>query len=279
MMPAEAILQYPQSRLAATCRVAPTISVPQPYQVTTRVCFVYWGGSDLARPRKLLDRYPRNALITEISPSSKLKPMATLAQQIVEVLQKQPGITDRALAEALFGSGTPQQRVNGECRRMVDLGLIRRNIRNDGRIGNYCTGKEIAPLPAAPSLSPVQGSVFSEDQLKTLLKTWLEAQGWTVEVAWAKAHGIDLHARKGHQLWIIEAKGSGSLNAMRVNYFLGVLGETLQRMNDPDAAYSIALPDVKQFRNLWTRLPVLAKQRTKISALFVRNDGRIDLVE
>jgi hypothetical protein len=65
---------------------------------------------------------------------------------------------------------------------------------------------------------------------------------------------------------------------MRVNYFLGVLGETLQRMDDPKAAYSIALPDLKQFRNLWTRLPLLAKQRSEITALFVRGDGQVEQV-
>jgi hypothetical protein len=205
--------------------------------------------------------------------------MATLAQQILEAVQKQPGITDRWLAEALFGPGTPQQRVNGECRRMVDLGLIDRNIRPDGLIGNYCTGKEIGPRPAAVSAPPVNDTVFSEDQLKTVLQGWLEAQGWTVQIAWAKTRGIDLHARKGEDRWIIEAKGSGSLDAMRVNYFLGVLGETLQRMDDPKAAYSIALPDVKQFRNLWARLPVLAKQRTTITALFVRRDGEVEQVD
>ena len=63
---------------------------------------------------------------------------------------------------------------------------------------------------------------------------------------------------------------------MRVNYFLGVLSETLQRMDDPKAAYSIALSDLKQFRNLWTSLPLLAKQRTVITALFVRADGQVE---
>jgi hypothetical protein len=62
---------------------------------------------------------------------------------------------------------------------------------------------------------------------------------------------------------------------MRVNYFLGILGETLQRMDNPDATYSIALPDLKQFRNLWSRLPALAKERTKIDALFVNRDGTV----
>ena len=37
---------------------------------------------------------------------------------------------------------------------------------------------------------------------------------------------------------------------MRVNYLISMLGETLQRMDDPDAKYSIAIPDVQQFREL-----------------------------
>jgi hypothetical protein len=65
---------------------------------------------------------------------------------------------------------------------------------------------------------------------------------------------------------------------MRVNYFLGVLGELLQRMSDPEAKYSIALPDLPQFRRLWERLPELAKRRTTISALFVSGSGDVEEV-
>ena len=65
---------------------------------------------------------------------------------------------------------------------------------------------------------------------------------------------------------------------MRVNYFISMLGETLQRMDDPDAKYSIAVPDVQQFRKLWGRLPQLAKQRTGISVLFVSRDGSVEEV-
>lgn len=60
---------------------------------------------------------------------------------------------------------------------------------------------------------------------------------------------------------------------MRVNYFLAILGELLQRMDDPNAKYSIALPDFPQFRRLWNRLPELAKVRTGITALFVDTDA------
>jgi hypothetical protein len=77
---------------------------------------------------------------------------------------------------------------------------------------------------------------------------------------------------------VIEVKGSGSLNPMRVNYFLAVLGEILQRMHDPEALYSIALPDMAQFRGLWRRLPALAKSRTQISALFVSQSGHVEEV-
>jgi hypothetical protein len=62
---------------------------------------------------------------------------------------------------------------------------------------------------------------------------------------------------------------------MRVNYFVAILGEMLQRMDDPNARYSIALPDLAQFRGLWERLPRLAKTRTRISALFVDAKGHV----
>ena len=62
---------------------------------------------------------------------------------------------------------------------------------------------------------------------------------------------------------------------MRVNYFLSALGETLQRMDDRNAKYSIALPDLQQFRSLWDRLPDLAKSRTEITALFVDEKGNV----
>jgi hypothetical protein len=119
---------------------------------------------------------------------------------------------------------------------------------------------------------------LSEDSLKMYLKNCLESQGWQVKVAWQKQRGIDIEAFKNRQHWIIEAKGTGSRDPMRVNYFLSILGETLQRMSDPNAKYSTALPDHEQFRKLWTRLPDLAKLRTGISALFVNREGHVEEV-
>ena len=120
--------------------------------------------------------------------------------------------------------------------------------------------------------------MLSEDGVKRASQLWLEESGWQVSVIWGRGRGIDVIATKDGRRWVIEAKGCGSLDPMRVNYFLAILGELLQRMDDPDARYSIALPDLKQFRRLWQRLPDLVKSRTTISALFVDGSGRVEEV-
>lgn len=114
-----------------------------------------------------------------------------------------------------------------------------------------------------------------EDALNTALEAWLTREGWQFTIAWGKTRGIDVDARRNHERWIIEVKGMGSRNQMRVNYFLGVLGETLQRMAEENTKYSIALPDMPQFRSLWERLPTVAKRRTQITALFVDENGMV----
>lgn len=215
--------------------------------------------------------------------------MSSLADKILKVVANQPGITDRWLAEAIFGPGTSQQRVNSECRYLERLGQIKRTKRNDGLIGNYSTMQEAAsegeqnrsPSAMIPIQSENTGTSetgLSEDGLKKVLETWLIQHGWETQIAWARTRGIDIVAEREDKKWIIEAKGNGSLQPMRVNYFLCVLGELLQRMNDTTACYSIALPDMKQYRNLWTRLPSLAKERTGISVIFVNENGSVDVV-
>jgi hypothetical protein len=205
--------------------------------------------------------------------------MATLKEKVLALVRQTPGLTDREITDHLLGSGAPQQGVNQIARALAGQRLVVRRLRQDGKLGNY-------PDEASQQAShPVQGSLsaggidpLSEDDVKRNLQAWLEGIGWKVTVIWGRGQGIDIEALQPGRRWIIEAKGRGSLDAMRVNYFLGVLGELLQRMSDPEAKYSIALPDLPQFRRLWERLPVLAKQRTGISALFVSDSGRVEEV-
>ena len=204
--------------------------------------------------------------------------MATLKDQIVTLLRLSPGLTDREITDRLFGLGVAQQATNQAARALAAALHIVRRPRQDGKLGNYPADMDAPEPQRSLVMENGQSEILSEDRVKRSLKAWLEASGWEVSVIWGRAHGIDLEAKRNGQRWIIEAKGCGSRNPMRVNYFLSILGELLQRMDDPDARYSIALPDMQQFRRLWQRLPQLAKARTTISALFVSPSGKVEEV-
>ncbi len=69
---------------------------------------------------------------------------------------------------------------------------------------------------------------------------------------------------------VIEAKAeTGVTGAQQVNYFTGMLDELLQRMDDEDATYGIALPLNRQYRGLVDRLPRLACDRIGLNVFWV----------
>ncbi len=202
--------------------------------------------------------------------------MANMKERIIELLRDSGGLSDREITDTLIKKGAAQQSINQICRDLESQRIIiRRKL--DGRIKNFLVNHTSDSIDDAhgKKSGTEDDLCLSEDVLKKHLKNWLNQNGWEVQVAWGHSQGIDICASKDNKRWVIEVKGEGSRQPMRVNYFLAILGETLQRMNDPESDYSIALPDLKQFRNLWERLPTLAKQRTGISILFVDRSGRI----
>lgn len=180
-----------------------------------------------------------------------------------------PGQTDTQLEKKF---NVRHQAINVACRELEQGGWLRRD-KSLGSIRNISTDKPFKNIHNIP-LANKDG--LHEEPIKKILVLWLENQGWETKVAWGKAHGIDIYATRSDEKWTIEVKGCGSRSAMRVNYFLAILGETLQRMDDPAAKYSIALPNMQQYRNLWHRFPQLAKMRTGISAIFVSENGDIE---
>ena len=206
-------------------------------------------------------------------------------ERIVFFALRHPGKTDREITDALDGQSTNQQAVNRACRELASVGKLHRERRQDGLIGNYPASalyvsrdaeRRNAGGTSSRETTSEGRDALGEDQIKAHLERWLNADGWRARIAWGRERGVDIEAvgRDGER-WLIEVKGCGSRSAMRVNYFIAVLGETLQRMDDAKARYSIALPDMPQFRGLWDRLPRLAKERTCISMLFVDADGRV----
>lgn len=99
----------------------------------------------------------------------------------------------------------------------------------------------------------------------------LVAAGFDVTVAWGREPGIDLTARHPDgRRYIIEAKAEkGVTGPQQHNYFVGMLGELVQRMSDPHATYAIALPEIRQYRGLVDRLPNLARQRLGLHVFWV----------
>ena len=198
----------------------------------------------------------------------------TLKDRVAAYVGENPGLTDRKIATALLGAEAPQQPVNIAARALASAGSISRVTRADGKIGNYPSDQ---PPTQSSGLTTTTSCAdgLSEDDVKRAVAAWLASDGWAVDVRWGHERGIDIEATRDDARWVIEAKGCGSRQPMRVNYFIAMLGETLQRMADPAARYSIALPDMQQYRRLWDRLPALARSRTTITAIFVADDGTI----
>lgn len=200
--------------------------------------------------------------------------MVNTTERIREHIRLHPNCTELQIARALYGPSAVQQQVNTYLRRLSAAGIVLRD-RQSGVYTYTLPDSIIAPNPSSTTPSPVSLIGLSEDEIKVMLRAWLEAQDYNVRVMMGKDRGIDIDARRNNIRWIIEVKGAGSRPQMRVNYFLAMLGEVLQRMDDPTAKYSIALPDMEQFRRLWQRLPTLAKERTQVTALFIDREGNV----
>jgi len=208
--------------------------------------------------------------------------MTSHRERVLDYIKRFPGRDDDEIAAALEIS--PRQTVNMICRRLANAQLVRRERGARGKLANFpAVESTTAVLPGEPSSRlPTPTAVakrvmdgLSEDEVKAALVGMLEADGWTVEVAWGKRRGIDVVAVRESERWLIECKGHGSRPEMQNNYFVGVLGELLQRMSAEDAKHSLAFPDVPKFRRLWSELPRPVKSKLGLTALFVASNGTV----
>lgn len=191
----------------------------------------------------------------------------TLSDDILGLLKQHGPLTDAELRNHLH---LRHQTINQTARKLAEAGRIIREM-SGGTIVNRLPGQKL-PLAQPPEAASSDGERITEDEVKTAVKHYLESQGYEVQVAWARTRGIDIDARGSEGRVIIEAKGEAPPGAQQVNYFLGALGELVQRMDDSDARYALALPDHKQYRGLVERLPRLARQRLNLTIYFVRRD-------
>lgn len=217
--------------------------------------------------------------------------MATLAERILNAIGYAP-LDDDVLSKRL-GVGH-RQAVNQAARRLEVQGRLRRFIGPDGKIVNGLPEMTLQqnaepaqglqasePTPARVVPGGSDGSRITEDEVKEAVRAHLTAFDFDVTVAWGRVRGIDIDARHPDgRRYVIEAKAEvGKNGAQQVNYFLGMLGELIQRMEDPKASYGIALPANGQYRGLVDRLPALAKERLKLAVYWVSRKGDALIVE
>jgi len=115
--------------------------------------------------------------------------------------------------------------------------------------------------------------MISEDDVNESVAGYLKSDGWNIESqSLGHKRGCDIVAKKGTRSLYIEAKGESiDKSAGNRNNFLEALGQLLMRMED-GAEYALALPDNKQYKNYWEKLPACAKTTMKLSAYFVSVD-------
>lgn len=202
-----------------------------------------------------------------------------MAHQILSVLGSEGSLDDDELAARV---GVRRQSINQVTRRLAAEGRIRRFRGPEGKLVNAVQDGVQPPQQAfEPShLAPRDlDGPLSEDDVKAAVGDYLRARGYSVTVAWGRARGIDIeaaHPTENRQ--VIEAKGAVDSDQQQGNYFLGALGELLQRMSDPEAIYALALPDNRRYRGLVRRLPVLARERLSLRVYWVkRADGVLEV--
>jgi hypothetical protein len=201
--------------------------------------------------------------------------MGVIENNIISLLERSPGLSDRELTDVIKGTGASPQYVNQYCRYLESQGILVRRKREDGLIGNWLNMENDAQKLSLRAEINKENEELSERKLKQILESYLISEGWETQIAWGFTHGIDIEARHGLNRWIIEVSESAPVNFLPSSSFTSALGKVLQRMEDSDCKYSVAFPDLEQYRRLWERLPHLAKSRMGVTALFVNKGGMV----
>lgn len=207
--------------------------------------------------------------------------VASLDERILDAIRFGP-LDDDAIAQRL--GIAHRQAVNQRARVLESAGRLRRYVGQDGKLVNELMGdgSPAAVVTEAIVATPESTGALTEDEVKEAVRRHLVDRGFDVGVAWGRQPGVDIEARHADGRRVrIEAKGEVlTRNAQQHNYFVGMLGELVQRMDDAHATYGLALPDNRQYRGLVARLPVLARRRLGLTVWWVaRQDGRARVVE
>ena len=196
----------------------------------------------------------------------------TVAQRVIAALREHGPKNDDQLAALI---GADRHHVNQVARALEKGEMLKRSVGPRGKLINVLVRDAGAGAKAEPPAKTQPTQLMAEDTVKRALYAYLEARGCIGRVAWAHAPGIDIDVTGPDGRLIIEAKGEAASNPQQLNYFLGALGELVQRMSDESARYGLAFPDNRQYRRLASRLPTPVWPRLRLVVYLVAADGKV----
>lgn len=187
-----------------------------------------------------------------------------LERKILSLLESKEHLSDLQLNSMILGP--PILNIIAACRRLEKNNKLRRIKNDEGEIFNFLIQVRIPD------------EHINKEDLKELLFKHLKNKGWKILfVSEHNKKGIDIIAERDAKKWLIEVKGCTVSKGIVLQDFFMILGKLLFLMKDPNAKYSIAVPEMKSSHKLWDTLPCDAKQRTGISILYGQRNG--DFIE
>ena len=110
----------------------------------------------------------------------------------------------------------------------------------------------------------------SGDDLKVLIKNWLEGNGWShVE------YPNYIEARNNDQKWIINIEG---IKRGRKQPLSLKVGEVLKYIEDATSLYSIMFNDSLTYRREWDEIPQAVKERLGLSVILADKQGNLEML-
>ncbi len=87
---------------------------------------------------------------------------------------------------------------------------------------------------------------------------------------------LDINIRKENSEWRIECKGckNGNTDNVRTDFNTGI-GQIVEKMDELNINYAIAMPDIKQFNNQAVQIPKSVRKLLNLYWIWVRQNGEI----
>ncbi|NLX83217.1 MAG: hypothetical protein GXZ04_05310 [Clostridiales bacterium] len=112
-----------------------------------------------------------------------------------------------------------------------------------------------------------------EGFVQTRLEQYFTSEGYTL-ISGSHADLVCEHAQTKDR-WVIEAKGKTT--SIGLDFRTG-LGQLLQRMDQEEVNYAVAVPDISAFVKQVNQLPPWVRKALNLHIIYVNEEGNIKII-